>query len=63
MNKVLVAFVILIISADLYAIVAGNSLNITSSKVKTVEVDKNINKPFNSRQLEDDITMVKTNYK
>ncbi|QEO57298.1 MULTISPECIES: hypothetical protein [Francisella] len=63
MNKVLVVFVILIISADLYAIVAGNSLNITSSKVKTVEVDKNINKPFNSRQLEDDITMVKTNYK
>ncbi|MBK2257513.1 hypothetical protein [Francisella philomiragia] len=59
MIKILATFIMLSISVNLYAIVAGNSLNVTSSRVKTVTINKHIDKPITSDQFEDGITMAK----
>ncbi|MEY8768568.1 hypothetical protein [Francisella philomiragia] len=59
MIKILATFIMLSISVDLYAIVAGNSLNVTSSRVKTVTINKHIDEPITSDQFEDGITMAK----
>ncbi|MEY8701513.1 hypothetical protein AB4F11_00310 [Francisella philomiragia] len=59
MKKILTTFIMLIISINLYAIVAGNSLNVTSSRVKTVTTNKHIDEPTTSDQFEDGITMAK----
>ncbi|MBK2095367.1 hypothetical protein IB680_06695 [Francisella philomiragia] len=59
MKKILATFIMLSISVNLYAIVAGNSLNVTSSRVKTVTTNKHIDEPITSDQFEDGITMAK----
>lgn len=46
-------------SINLYAIVAGNSFNVTSSRVKIVTTNKHIDEPITSDQFEDGITMAK----